>query len=192
MLHIILIAIAAVIVLFIIIVAMQPNEFRVTRSAGIAAPPENIFPRANDLHKWEAWSPWAKMDPACKNSYAGATAGTGAIFAWAGNKKVGEGQMTITESRPNELIRIKLEFLKPFKSTNTAEFTFKAEGGQTLVTWSMSGKNNFFFKAFSLFVNCDKMVGRDFEKGLAALKSVAEAEGKNQPPEHLPWQPGRT
>jgi hypothetical protein len=174
MLHIILIAIAAIVVIFIIIVAMRPNEFRVTRSAGIAAPPENFFPHVNDLHIWEAWSPWAKMDPVCKNTFEGAAAGTGAIFIWAGNKKVGEGRMTITESRPSELIRIKLEFLKPFKATNTAEFTFKSQGNQTLVTWSMSGKNNFMGKAFGLFVNCDKMAGGDFEKGLAAMKSVAE------------------
>ena len=172
--NIILIAIAAIVVLFIIVVAMQPDEFRVARSAGIAAPPGKIFPHVNDLHKWEAWSPWAKMDSACKNSYDGSPAGTGTIFAWAGNKKVGEGRMTITESRPGELIRIKLEFFKPFKATNAAEFTFKPEGNQTLVTWSMSGKNNFMGKAFGLIMNCDKMVGGDFEKGLAAMKSVVE------------------
>ena len=173
--HIILIAVAAIVVLFIVIVALQPNKFRITRSAGVAAPPEMIFTHVNDLHKWEAWSPWAKMDPACKNSYEGSPAGTGAILAWAGNKKVGEGRMTITESRPNELIRIRLEFFKPFKATNAAEFTFKPEGNQTLVTWSMSGNNNFMGKAFGLFMNCDKMVGGDFEKGLAAMKSVAES-----------------
>jgi hypothetical protein len=174
MLQIILIAVAAIIVLLIIIVVMQPSDFQVSRSAKMAAPPEKIFPHVNDLRRWETWSPWAKMDPACKNSYEGALAGTGAIFAWAGNKKVGEGRMTITESRPSKLIRIKLEFLKPFKATNMAEFTFKSQGDQTDVTWSMSGKNNFMGKAFGLFVNCDKMVGGDFEKGLATMKSVAE------------------
>ena len=174
MLHIIFIAIAAIIVIFIIIVAVQPEEFRVTRSAGIAAPPGTIFPHVNDLHQWEAWSPWAKMDPACKYTFEGPPAGTGAISAWAGNKKVGEGRMTITESRANELIRLRLEFLKPFKATNTTEFTFKVEGNRTLVTWSMSGKNNFFFKAFGLFVNCDKMIGGDFEKGLSQMKSAVE------------------
>jgi hypothetical protein len=119
------------------------------------------------------------MDPACKNTYTGAAAGTGAILSWAGNKKVGEGRMTIFESAPSDLIRIKLEFLKPFKATNTAEFVFKPEGNQTVVTWSMFGKNNFFFKAFSLFMNSDKMVGKDFEKGLAAIKTVAEAEARS-------------
>lgn len=175
MLHIILITVAIIVVLFLVIVAMQPNEFCVTRSTGIVVPPERIFPHINDLRKWEAWSPWAKMDPACKYTFEGPPAGIGAISAWAGNKKAGEGRMTIIESRPSSLIRIKLEFLKPFKATNTAEFTFKPEGNQTLVMWSMSGKNNFFFKAFGLFVNCDKMISGDFEKGLAALKAVAEA-----------------
>ena len=175
MLHIILITVAIIVVLFLVIVAMQPNEFCVTRSTSIVAPPERIFPHINDLRKWEAWSPWAKMDPACKYTFEGPPAGTGAISAWAGNKKAGEGRMTIIESRPSSLIRIKLEFLKPFKATNTAEFTFKPEGNQTLVMWSMSGKNNFFFKAFGLFVNCDKLIGGDFEKGLAALKAAVEA-----------------
>lgn len=174
MLNIILIAIAAIVVLFIIVEAMRPNVFCVTRSAGIAAPPEKFSPHVNDLHKWEAWSPWTKMDPSCKNSYEGSPAGISAIFTWAGNKKVGEGRMTITESRPGELIRIKLEFFKPFKATNTAEFTFKPEGNQTVVTWGMLGKNNFMGKAFGLIMNCDKMVGGDFEKGLAAMKSVVE------------------
>ena len=175
----IFLALAFIAILFIIVVAGQPDEFKVSRSANISAPPEIIFSHVNDFHQWEAWSPWAKMDPECKYTYAGSPAGVGAIFSWAGNKKVGEGRMTILESRPSDLIRIKLEFLKPFKATNTAEFIFQAEGGQTIVTWSMFGKNSFFFKAFGLFTNCDTMVGRDFEKGLAAMKSVAEAAAKN-------------
>lgn len=174
----ILLALAFIVLLFSIAVAGQPDEFKVTRSANISAPAEITFSHANDFHKWEAWSPWAKIDLACKYEYAGAPAGPGAIFSWAGNKKVGEGRMTILESRPGEFIRINLEFLKPFKANNKAEFTFKAEGGQTVVTWTMLGKNNFLFKAFSLFMDCDKMVGRDFEKGLAAMKSVAETAAK--------------
>jgi uncharacterized protein YndB with AHSA1/START domain len=175
----ILLAFAFIALLFIVVIAGQPAEFKVVRSAKISAPPEKIFPQVNDFHQWAAWSPWAKMDPACKNTFAGAPAGTGAMLSWAGNKKVGEGSMTILESRPDDLIRIKLEFLKPFKATNTAEFTFKPEGSQTSVTWSMSGKNNFMGNVFGLFVNCEKMVGGDFEKGLAAMKSVVEAEGRN-------------
>lgn len=112
------------------------------------------------------------MDPAAKNSYAGVPSGEGAMFSWAGNNKVGEGRMTLMESRPNELIRIKLEFLKPFQATNTAEFTFQPAGNGTQVTWSMSGRNNFMAKAFVLIMNCDKMIGGEFEKGLANLKDV--------------------
>ncbi|MES1180822.1 MAG: SRPBCC family protein [Verrucomicrobiota bacterium] len=174
----ILLALAFIAILLIIVIAGQPDEFMVTRTTNISAPPEKVFPQVNDFHKWEACSPWAKMDPACKNVFGGAPAGTGATFSWAGNKKVGEGSMTILASRPSDLIQIKLEFLKPFKATNTAAFAFQPAGSQTTVTWSMTGKSNFFFKIFGLFMNCDKMVGKDFEKGLASLKSVAESAAK--------------
>ena len=175
MLSNILIGLAVLVVVFIIVVATRPDSFRVTRSTVVSAPAEFVFAQVNDLHKWEAWNPWGKLDPACKMTYEGPAAGTGAGYTWAGNKKVGEGRMTITESRPNELIRFNLEFLKPFKANNTAEFNFTFDGNQTTVAWSMAGKRNFVFKAFGLFVDCDKMVGRDFERGLADLKSVAEA-----------------
>jgi hypothetical protein len=171
----ILIVVAVVLVGFLIIVAVQPSDFRVERSATIEAPATVLFPQVNDLHKFQDWSPWAKCDPACKTDFAGPPTGTGSSFHWAGNKKVGEGRMTITESRPNELVKFKLDFLKPFAAANTAEFAFKPDGGQTVVTWSMSGERNFFFKAFGLFVNCDKMIGTDFEKGLANMKAMAEA-----------------
>jgi hypothetical protein len=171
----ILLALVFVAIIFFVVIAGRPDEFIVSRWTKISASPEKVFPHVNDFHKWEAWSPWAKLDPACKNSFDGASAGVGAGFAWAGNKKVGEGRMTILESRPGDLIRIKLEFLKPFKATNAAGFTFKPEDNQTVVTWSMSGKSNFFFKVFGLFMNCDNMVGKDFEKGLATMKSVAES-----------------
>jgi hypothetical protein len=177
MLTTVLIVLAAVVVVFLIVVAMQPSGFRVERSATIAAPSAVVFPQVNDLHKFQDWSPWAKRDPACKTSFEGPPAGTGAGFHWAGNKEVGEGRMTITESRPNELVRFRLDFLKPFAATNTAEFAFKPSGNQTVVTWSMSGERNFFFKAFGLFVNCDKMIGSDFEKGLANMKAIAETRG---------------
>lgn len=171
----ILLALAFIAILFVIVIAGQPDEFTITRVLKMSAPPEKIFPHINDLHQWEAWSPWAKLDPNAKNTFAGAESGLGAAMSWAGNKKIGEGRMTITGSRANELIRFTLEFIRPFKATNTAEFAFKAEGNQTVVTWSMAGKSNFFFKVFGLFMNCDDMAGRDFEKGLASLKSVAEA-----------------
>ena len=170
----ILFAVAVIVVLLIVVIARQPDEFRVTRKVGVLAPPAVVFAHVNDLHKWQAWSPWEKLDPALKRTFDGPSAGTGAIYRWAGNNKAGEGSMTITESYPGELIRFRLEFLKPFKATNTAEFTFKPGGGQTVVTWSMYGRKNFASKAFGIFMNMDKLVGSDFEKGLAAMKSVVE------------------
>jgi len=178
----ILVGVALLVVLVVAVVAilaaLQPSEFRVTRSATIAAPAATVFAQVNDLHNWEAWSPWAKLDPAVKNTFEGTPAGTGAVFAWSGNSKVGEGRMTIVESRPSELVRIKLEFMRPFAATNTAEFSFKPDGGQTVVTWSMYGHNNFVGRAIFLFVNMDKTLGGEFEKGLASMRSVAEAAAK--------------
>jgi Polyketide cyclase / dehydrase and lipid transport len=174
MLEIILIALAVIVLVLVVIIALQPSDFRVARSTTVSAPPPAVFAQVNDFHKWEAWNPWGKIDPAMKQAYDGAPAGTAAIYKWAGNNEVGEGCMTIIESRPSELIRIKLEFVKPFAATNTAEFTFKPEGNQTAVTWSMFGEKNFMAKAVHLFMNMDKMIGGQFEKGLASMKSIVE------------------
>ncbi len=176
---VILIAFLGLVVLagiFAGVVAMQPADFRIARSATIAAPPSDVFAQVNDFHKWEAWSPWAKLDPDAKNSFEGAPAGTGAIFKWSGNSEVGEGTMTLTHSKPNELICIKLELERPFKATNAADFTFRPQGDQTLVTWSMSGQKDFIAKAVGLVMDMDKMVGGEFEKGLATMKSIVEAK----------------
>ena len=178
MLKKILIGIAVIIIVFLVVVALQPANFRVTRSATIAAPPEAVFPHVNELKKWEAWSPWAKLDPNAKNSFEGPAAGKGAAMSWAGNNDVGEGRMTITESRPTELVHFHLEFFQPMAGTSEAEFTFKLEGNQTAVTWTMTGRNNFIAKAMCLFMNMDTMVGGQFEKGLAQMKSLAEAPAK--------------
>jgi uncharacterized protein YndB with AHSA1/START domain len=169
---IVVLVVAAIVVVLAIVIAMRPSQFRITRSATIAAPPADVFAQVNDFHRWQEWSPWAKRDPNAKNTYEGNASGTGAIFRWSGNSQVGEGCMTILESRPNELILIKLEFLRPFKATNSAEFTFQPAGKETAVTWSMSGRHQFVMKAFGLFMNMDKMVGGDFEKGLANLNAV--------------------
>ena len=174
MLKTIIIAVAVILIAFGIVVAMQPADFRITRTATISASPADVFAQVNDFRKWQNWSPWAKLDPAAKSTFEGSAAGTGARFRWAGNNQVGEGRMTITESHPSDLIRIELEFLKPFKATNTAEFTFKPEGNQTVVSWSMFGKNNFMGKAMGLIMDCDKMLGGQFEQGLANMKSAAE------------------
>lgn len=175
MLKRILIGMAALIVLFIAVVAMQPADFKIVRSATVSAPAAIVFAQVNDFHKWDAWSPWAKLDPAMKQAFEGPESGTGAVYSWEGNNEVGAGRMTLTESRPSEFVRIKLEFLKPFAAVNTTEFSFAPQGSDaTAVTWSMEGKNNFMSKAFCLFMNMDKMVGGDFEKGLAQMKAVAE------------------
>jgi hypothetical protein len=136
----ILIGIVVIAVIFVIIAALQPADFRVTRTGTISAPASVVFAQVNDLHNWKAWSPWAKLDPNAKETFEGPPAGTGASFSWAGNNQVGEGRMTITDSRPDELVRFKLEFQKPFVATNIAEFTFTSDGQQTTVTWSMTGK----------------------------------------------------
>ena len=169
---------AVIAVIFVIIVSMRPTDFSVTRSASIAATPDVIFPHVNDLHQFQEWSPWAKADPAAKVTFEGPLAGQGAIFRWAGNK-VGAGGMILTDSHPNDLVRFQLDFLKPFKGTNIVEFTFKPEGDQTVVTWSMTGRNNFVTKAVGLFIDCEKMCGTQFEKGLADLKGIAEAEARH-------------
>jgi hypothetical protein len=166
---------AALVAGFLIIVALQPSTFRVARSTKISASPAAVFGHVNDFHQWNAWNPWGKIDPAMKQSYEGSAAGVGAIYNWVGNKDVGEGRMTIIESRPSNLIQIELVFFKPFAGTSSGEFTFQPEGNQTLVTWSMSGSKNFMMKAVHLFMNMDKMIGGQFEKGLADMKSAAEA-----------------
>jgi len=169
-----LVALAAIVIVFVAVVAMQPSEFRVARSATIAAPVPVVFAQVNDFRKWPAWSPYDKLDPAMKKTYEGPPAGTGASYSWAGNDHAGVGRATITESRPNELVRIKLDFEKPFAGTAFAAFAFKPDGDRTIVEWSLAGTNNFVAKAVDLFMNMDKMVGGQFEDGLAQLKSVAE------------------
>jgi len=171
----VLIALVAVVAAFAAFVALQPSEYRIARSATIAAPASDVFAQVNDFHKWDAWSPWAKLDPNAKTAFEGPSAGEGAVFAWAGNREIGEGRMTLTQSRPAELIRIKLDFVQPMAGTSTAEFTFKPEGDRTAVTWAMFGQNNFVARAICLFMNQDKMLGGYFEKGLENLKAVAEA-----------------
>ena len=169
---------AVLVAVFVVVVAMQPADFRVARSMVIAASPATVFAKVNDLRTWQQFSPWAKIDPNAKATFAGPETGTGSSFTWAGNSEVGEGTMTIVESRPHELIRFKLEFVKPFEGTNDAEFKFTPVGERTEVTWSMSGKNNFLFKAVGLFIDCEEMIGPQFEQGLANLKALSEAPVK--------------
>ena len=160
----------------LVVVAVQPDEFTISRSATMAAPPEEVFAQVNDFHNWEAWSPWAKLDPDSTAEYSGPESGKGAAFSWSGNSEVGEGTMTILESRPHELIRINLEFTRPFADTSTAEFTFRPEGDQTVVTWSMMGQNSFIEKGFCLLMDMDEMLGEKFNEGLASMKAIVEAD----------------
>jgi uncharacterized protein YndB with AHSA1/START domain len=170
----IVIAIVVLVAGFAGVVALQPAEFEVARSVTIGAPPAKVFEHVNDLHKWDAWSPWAKLDPNAKIGFEGAPSGKGAVFTWAGNEKVGEGRMTVVDSRPGELVRINVDFKAPFEGSSASEFAFKPEGSQTAVTWTMSGHRDFVGKAFCLIMNGQAMMGGDMEKGLAQLKAVAE------------------
>lgn len=170
----ILIALAAMMGIFLIVVAVQPSQFRVTRSILVDAAPAAVFPHVNQLKNWEAWNPWGQVDPNMKLTYDGPAAGVGASYAWVGNKDVGEGRATITESRTNELVQLRLEFFKPMAGVSTVAFSFKPRGTQTEVTWLMTGENNYLAKALCLFMNMDKMIGGQFEKGLASLKAAAE------------------
>ncbi|HRP05108.1 MAG TPA: SRPBCC family protein [Opitutaceae bacterium] len=176
MIKIILLVLAATVVLILVLATFQPAEFRVTRSATLAAPASAVFSEINDFHRWQAWSPWEKMDTNLKRTFEGPASGMGSIYSWEGNKKVGSGRMTIAASLPSELIRIRLEFLKPWESTCVTEFTFGREGSGTLVTWTMSGPNSFMAKLINVFTSMDKMIGSDFEKGLANLKSAVESK----------------
>lgn len=186
MLKKIALGIVALVALLAIVIALQPSEFRVVRSAAMAAPTAEVFAQVNDLQAWRDWSPWEEVDPAMTRTFEGPSAGTGAVYKWSGNDDVGAGAMTITESRPNELVRILLAFTRPMESECDTEFTFKPDGEQTVVTWTMSGRNNFIGKAFCLFVDMDEMCGSQFEQGLAAMKAIAEASPAKTDPAESP------
>lgn len=174
--------VAIVVVLLLglsVFVGTRPATFRYTRRLAIAAPASVLFEQVNDLRKFQEWNPWAKVDPRCQITYSGSATGVGSSYEWKGNKQVGEGAMTITESKPHQLIRARMDFRKPFAATHTAEFSFRPEGDQTVVSWSMFGDNNFMGKIMTTVVDCDKMVGTEFAKGLAALKSRAESPTAN-------------
>ena len=175
MLKIILIVIACLVVLLLVVAATRPGTFRVERALEIKATADRIFPFINDFHKWTAWSPWEKMDPALKRSYSGSAEGKGAMYAWEGNSKVGSGSMEIIEASPPGKIVIKLDFIKPFEGHNVTTFTLVPAGGATTVTWTMEGPVPFLARILHLFVNMDKMVGGQFAEGLANLKAAVEA-----------------
>lgn len=159
----------------LIYAATQPDTFRVQRTTTIAASPQKIFDLIDNFHSWSAWSPWEKMDPAMKRSYSGTATGKGAIYEWEGNDKVGKGRMEIVQSSPPSNVIIRLDFSKPFEAHNTVEFTIMPNAGATNVTWSMIGHNPYLAKLMQVFFSMDRMVGKDFETGLANLKASAES-----------------
>ncbi len=170
----------AVLVLFLGFVATRPSTFHVERSATINAPPDIVFANLNSFAKWDDWSPWSKLDPNMQKTVDGAPEGVGAHYTWTGNDEVGSGAMTITESVPPQKVVMRLEFLKPFKATNVTTWTLVESNGATQITWSMDGENSFLSKFFGLFMDMDKMIGADFEKGLKQLAVVADAQVKER------------
>ena len=185
---VLIVGIGGSIALFLVFAATRPDTYRVERSQRIEAPAEVAFAQLDNFKSWAAWSPWEKRDPAMKRAFEGPASGVGAGYSWEGNKDVGQGRMTITDSKPprggsgeTARVSIRLEFIKPFASVASSEFTVKPESAlASTVSWVMEGHNNLMGKAFGVFMNMDKMIGGDFEAGLASLKTVAEAEARAQ------------
>lgn len=170
----IVLVILALLAAFLFYVSTRPDTFAVQRNALIQAPPEKVFALIDDYRAWGAWSPWEHKDPAMQRSFGATTRGAGATYAWEGNKDVGKGSMTTVESSAPSKVVLRLDFEKPFKANNTVTFTLAPEGGATRVNWKMEGPVPYFFKIMHLLCNMDRMVGRDFEAGLAAMKTAAE------------------
>ena len=171
---VIAVVLAIIIAIVLISAAGKPDTFRIERAATMNASAEKVFPLIADFREWLNWSPWEGRDPALKRTYSGAERGNGAIYAWDGNKNVGSGRMEILEANSPSKVVIKLDFLKPFEAHNTAEFTMLPQGGATNVIWVMHGPAPFMSKVMQVFMNMDRMIGKDFEAGLASLKAVSE------------------
>ena len=171
----ILIALAAVIAILVVVIALQPGDFRVERSATLDASPAALFEQVNDHHKFALWNPWLELDPNVVNTYSGPESGVGAVCSWKGNSNIGAGSSTIIESKPNELVRMRMDWLEPMQGTSTVDFTFKPAADGTVVTWAMYGPQTFMGKAVSLVMDCEEMCGPQFEKGLASLGRAASS-----------------
>ncbi|GAB3255460.1 SRPBCC family protein [Chitinimonas naiadis] len=166
--------VVVVLVAILVAAASRPDTFRFERSIVISAPPEKAYELIADMRRWVEWSPWERLDPQLKRAHSGAPSGEGAIYEWDGNNKVGAGRMEILEAEPPVRLLIKLDFLRPFKANNMAEFLLQQQGGQTTLTWAMFGPSNFMSKLMGIFISMDKMLGKDFDAGLASLKFLAE------------------
>jgi len=171
---VIAIVLAIAIAIVLILAAAKPNTFSVRRETTVKAPPEKIFPLINDFHQWGTWSPYESKDPAMKRIYSGAASGKGAVYAWEGNKNVGSGRMEILDAPAPSKVIIKLDFFTPFEGHNTAEFTMLPQGDATRLTWLMHGPAPFISKLMQVFMNMDRMIGKDFEVGLANLKQLTQ------------------
>jgi uncharacterized protein YndB with AHSA1/START domain len=174
----IIVIVVAVLVVAVAVVlvyaATKPDQFRVQRSTSINAPPDKIFPLINEFRKWASWSPYEHKDPTMRRTYSGTATGKGAVYEWDGNSNVGAGRIEIMDTIPPSKVMIKLDMLKPFEAHNDVVFTVEPRGETTNVTWAMAGHTPYFAKIMHVFINVDRMVGRDFEAGLASMKSVAE------------------
>jgi uncharacterized protein YndB with AHSA1/START domain len=176
MLKLLGIAAVVLIVALVAFIRTRPDRFRVERSALIHAPADAVFSMINDFHQWGRWSPYEKLDPNLVKRFEGPPSGPGAVYAWSGNSKAGEGRMTILESRPGERVSLRLEFFKPFAATNQATFTLVASEKGTQVTWSVEGENTLMGKAISAFLDMDALLGKNFEEGLANLDTAVQTE----------------
>ncbi len=174
MLFWIILIIIVLVALVLIYGVSQPAGFSVVREADFNATPKTVFSQINDFHNWSAWSPWEKMDPDMKREFSGAASGVGAKYAWVGNKKVGQGNMEITNSVPSKNMQLDLNFIKPFQASNVTEFTLTPNGKGTHVKWEMRGRAPFMFRVMGMFFSMDKIVGTDFERGLANLRGVVD------------------
>ena len=174
MLKKILLVVVALVAAVCLYAATLPDHFTVRRSILIKAPPELIFPLIDNVHRWREWSPYEGRDPAMLRSYSGPDSGVGATYAWDGNAKVGSGSMEITVAQPPSTVTLALHFIKPFKVDDIAQFTLQPTDGGTEVVWTLSGPMLYVSKLMSVFFNLDRMIGGDFEAGLARLKALAE------------------
>jgi len=174
MIKTIAIVVVSLVAALLIFAATRPDTFRVERSISIEAPSEKIFAILNDFHLSQSWSPFEKKDPTMKRTFSGAASGKGAVYEFDGNKEVGKGRLTITDTAPPSKITIALDMVEPFEAHNTVEFTLGANGDSTKVTWAMHGPQSYVMKVLSFFIDCDKMVGKDFEAGLVKLKAITQ------------------
>lgn len=174
MVKIILLVVVCLVAIILIYAATKPSSFSITRTIKINAPAEKIIAELIDFKRWKDWSPWEGKDPAMQRSFSGAQSGVGSVYEWDGNKDVGQGRMEILEVIPSQKVLIQLDFFKPFEAHNFAEFTLTQDSNGTLIVWEMRGPQNYMGKVVSVFMNIDKMVGADFEAGLAKLKAVSE------------------